>query len=67
VLPSGFGLLGHCLPPYDDFLFLAELLDFLLDPSQLFLLCSFIFEDFIFPVFYLDLLKLNIALDDLYR
>jgi hypothetical protein len=67
VLPSGFGLLGHCLPPYDDFLFLAELLDFLLDPSQLFLLYSFIFEDFIFPVFYLDLLKLDIALDDLYQ
>jgi hypothetical protein len=67
VLPSIFSLLGHCLPPYDNVLFLAEPLDFLLDCCQLFLLCSFIFEVFIFPVFYLDLLKLDIALDDLYR
>jgi hypothetical protein len=67
VLPSGFGMLGHCLPPYDDFLFLAELLNLLLDPGQLFLLYSFVFKVFIFPVFYLDLLKLGIALDDLYR
>jgi hypothetical protein len=33
VLPSGFGTLGRCLPPYDDFLFLVEPLDLLLDPS----------------------------------
>jgi hypothetical protein len=39
----------------------------LLDPSQLFLLYNFVFEGFIFPVFYLDLLKMDIALDDLYR
>jgi hypothetical protein len=67
VLPSSFSLLGHCLPPYDNVLFLVEPLDFLLDCCQLFLLCSFIFEVFIFPVFYLDLLKLDIALDDLYQ
>jgi hypothetical protein len=67
VLPSSFDPLGHCLPPHDDFLFLVEPLNFLLDPGQLFLLCSFIFKVFIFPVFYLDFLKLDIALDDLYR
>jgi hypothetical protein len=37
-------------------------LNFLLGPGQLLLLCSFILL-----VFYLDLLKLDIALDDLYR
>jgi hypothetical protein len=67
VMPSSFGPLGCCLHPYDDFLFWVEPLDFLLDPSQLFLLCSFIFMVFIFPIFYLDFLKLDIALDDLYQ
>jgi hypothetical protein len=66
VLPSGFGMMSYCLPPCDDFLFLVEPLDPLLDPGQLFLLCSFVFEVFIFPVFYLNLLNLDIALDDLY-
>jgi hypothetical protein len=67
VLPSGFSMLGRCLPPYDDFLFLVELLDLLMDHDQLFLLCIFIFEVFILSVFYLNLLKMDIALDYLYR
>jgi hypothetical protein len=66
VLPSGLGTLSCCLPPCEGFLFLAEPLDLLLDPGQLFLLCGFVFEVLIFPIFYLDLLKLDIALDDLY-
>jgi hypothetical protein len=61
VLHSSFGTLSYYLPPYDDFLFFVEPLDLLLNPSQLFLLCSFIFRVFIFPVFYMDLLELDIA------
>jgi hypothetical protein len=33
VPPFGFDKLGCCLPPHDDFLFLVEPLDLLLDPG----------------------------------
>jgi hypothetical protein len=66
VLHSDFGTLSCCLPPCDGFLFLTEPLDLLLDPGQLFLFCSFVFEGLIFSVFHLDLLELHISLDDLY-
>jgi hypothetical protein len=66
VLPSGFGTLSCYLLPCDGFLFLTEPLDLLLDPSQLFLFCSIVFEGLIFPIFQLDLLELYISLDDLY-
>jgi hypothetical protein len=52
VLPFGFGMLSCCLPPCDDFLFLTETLNLLLDSSQLLLLCRFIFECFMFPIFH---------------
>jgi hypothetical protein len=66
ALPSGFGMLSRYLLPCDGFLFLTEPLDLLLDPGQLFLFCSIVFEGLIFPIFQLDLLELYISLDDLY-
>jgi hypothetical protein len=66
VLPLGFHTLSCCLPPCDGFLLVAEPLDLLLDFGKFFLLYSFTFETLIFPIFYLDLLEIHIALDDLY-
>jgi hypothetical protein len=51
-LPSSFGRLSCCIPPYDGLLFLTEPLNFLLDSDRfLFLFCSFIFISFFIPVF----------------
>jgi hypothetical protein len=62
-----FGALSDDLPSHDGFLFLLEPLYFLLDPDQLLLLCNgFIFFSFLIPILHLDLIKLSVALHDLY-
>jgi hypothetical protein len=66
VLPLGFGALDRCFPPHDGFMFLVEPLNLVLDFEQL-LLDIFVFEGFFFLVLQLNLLKLDISLDDLYR
>jgi hypothetical protein len=67
MLPSSFGTLRCCLPPCDDFLFLMEPLDLLLEPSQLLFFYDFVSIGLVFPILHLDLLDLCISLDDLYQ
>jgi hypothetical protein len=67
VLSVRFGVLSNCLPSHDGYLFLSEPLYFLLDPNQLLLLYyGFIFFSFLVLVLHLDLIKLGVALNDLY-
>jgi hypothetical protein len=67
MLLLSFGMLSDGLPSHDVFLFLSEPLYFLLDPDQLLLLySSFIFFSFLLPILHLDLIKLSVALSDLY-
>jgi hypothetical protein len=62
-----FDVLRNRLSSHDRFLFLSEPLYLLLDPNQLFLLCcGFVFFSFLVPVLHLNLIKLDIALNDLY-
>jgi hypothetical protein len=66
-LSVGFGALCNCLTSHDGFLFLQESLYFMMDPDQLLLLCCvFIFFSFLISILHLDLIKLDIALNDLY-
>jgi predicted CDP-diglyceride synthetase/phosphatidate cytidylyltransferase len=65
MLPSSIDALGHCLSPYDGFLFLMEPLNLLLDSEQLLLFNSLISRGFFLPVLQLDLFELRISLDDL--
>jgi hypothetical protein len=65
VLPSDFSTLSFYLPSCDNLLFLMEPLDLLLNSSQLYLFCDFIFGGFVLPIFNLELLNLYIFLDDL--
>jgi hypothetical protein len=66
VLSSSFGTLSCYLPPHDGFLFLMEPLNFLLDSDQFLLLFyGFVFISIFILVLHLDLIKLDIALNDL--
>jgi hypothetical protein len=67
MLSSSFGTLSYCLPLHDEFLFLTEPLDLLLDSDQFLLFfCGFIFVSFFIPVLHLDLIELDVALNDLW-
>jgi hypothetical protein len=67
MFPLSFGALSGCLPPHDRLLFMPESLDFLLDSDQhLLLFCSLVFISFFIPVLHLDLIKLGVALNELY-
>jgi hypothetical protein len=66
VLPTGLGALDCSLSSQDGFLFLPELLNFLLDSSQLLLYCCFIFIGFFIPILDLDLIELCVSLSHVY-
>jgi hypothetical protein len=67
MLSMSFGALHNGLPSHDGFLFLLELLYFLLNPGQLLLFCcGFIRFSFLVPILHLDLVELSVALNILY-
>jgi hypothetical protein len=65
VLPFAFGSLSCGLSMCDGFLLLMKPFYLLLNPGELYFYYDFIIENFMFPVFHLDLLKLYVFLNDL--
>jgi hypothetical protein len=59
ALPSGFGVLRDCMVPHYGFLFLPELLYFLLDSDQFILYSSIDFLSFLIPILHLHLIRLR--------